>query len=50
MAALGEELKLETVDFSEYVMRIAIHLDISDDMIPKIEKKLRYVINEYLTK
>lgn len=48
--AIGDEIILDTVEFTDQIMRISIHLDITDEMAKSIEKKLRFVIGEYLRK
>ena len=45
---LGKQIKLRSGDFAPDVLRIAFHLNIEHEQALLAEKKLVYVINEYI--
>ena len=45
---LGKQIRLRSVDFAPDVLRIAFHLNIEQEHAHLAEKKLVYVINEYI--
>jgi len=47
---LGKKINLRTGDFAPDVLRIAIHLNIEEHHVQLAEEKIKYVINEYLSK
>ena len=44
----GREIHVQTVDFSDSIVRITIHLNVTDELAGLIKAKVEYVIKEIL--